>query len=125
MKWAVWKAPSDYNPKEVPIQWDAWMRHTRREPPTIEELVKDLERQRMVQHNARVLDMREQAAQAQLAAQREQEHSQALADQHQREKLRIEQSRVHAEDPELAAQRDEASKSDIESAAVKPARRGA
>ena len=36
VKWNSWKYPSDYNPKDMPIQWDAWMRHTRHTPPTIE-----------------------------------------------------------------------------------------
>ncbi|KAI3625760.1 hypothetical protein CBS9595_001121 [Malassezia furfur] len=125
IKWKESRHMSDYNPKDIPIQWDAWMRHTRRQPPTIQELVQDLERQRIVLHNARVIEMREQAAQAQLEAVRQQEHAQALAEQQAREQRRLEQTRqaAAAADPELEAQRAEAAKSDIESATVKPARR--
>lgn len=89
----------------------------------MQELLQDLERQRIVQHNARVLEMREQAAQAQLEAVRQEEHAQALAEQHAREQRRRAQS-LTAEDPELAAQRAEAEKSDIQSTTVRPARRG-
>lgn len=36
VKWKSLSNLSDFNPKEMPIQWDAWMRHTRQHPPTIE-----------------------------------------------------------------------------------------
>ncbi|WFD29662.1 hypothetical protein MSPP1_000672 [Malassezia sp. CBS 17886] len=78
MKWATWKQPSDYNPREVPIQWDFWMRHTRRAPPTIEELVQDAERQRVVQHNSRILAARDREAHELRLRARETEHARAL-----------------------------------------------
>ena len=33
-----------YNPDTKPTQWQAWMRHTRQDPPTLEELEEDLKR---------------------------------------------------------------------------------
>lgn len=36
VKWKSLSNLCDFNPKEMPIQWDAWMRHTRQHPPTIE-----------------------------------------------------------------------------------------
>jgi len=44
---------------KLPVQWSAWLAHTRREPPSIEELFKDNERQRVVQHNAQLLALRD------------------------------------------------------------------
>ncbi|WFD42105.1 hypothetical protein MPSI1_000743 [Malassezia psittaci] len=126
IKWKVSRHQSEYNPKDVPIQWDAWMRHTRPQPPSIQELLNDLERQRIVLHNARVLESREQAAQIQIEAERQQEHRQAIAEQQVRENKRLEQLQAAAADadPELVAQRAEAAKQEIESASFKPARRG-
>ncbi|WFC98022.1 hypothetical protein MYAM1_000743 [Malassezia yamatoensis] len=126
IKWKVSKHQSEYNPKDVPIQWDAWMRHTRQQPPSIQDLVDDLERQRIVLHNARVLQSREEAAQFQMEAERQQEHRQAITEQQAREKSRLEQMQTAAAnaDPELVAQRTEAAKQEIQSASFQPARRG-
>ena len=33
-----------YNTESIPIQWQSWMRHTRQDPPTIEELNADVKR---------------------------------------------------------------------------------
>ena len=30
------RQPLDYAPMEIPIQWDAWLRHTRRKAPSIQ-----------------------------------------------------------------------------------------
>lgn len=91
VKWKGWRRPSDYNPDRIPIQWDAWLRHTRRQEPSLEvrallqgrcthtqELAQDLERIRMVQHNANVLEMRRAREQQLLETERQQQHAQAL-----------------------------------------------
>ncbi|KAJ2007171.1 hypothetical protein H4R26_000937 [Coemansia thaxteri] len=35
---------ADYTDQLIPVQWQAWMRHTRSHPPTITELLSDVER---------------------------------------------------------------------------------
>ncbi|KAF9442967.1 hypothetical protein P691DRAFT_764717 [Macrolepiota fuliginosa MF-IS2] len=47
--------------KRLPVQWSMWLSHTRRHPPTVEELHQDLERQQRVLANAAVLEARDQA----------------------------------------------------------------
>ncbi|KAN0065034.1 hypothetical protein ACQY0O_001516 [Thecaphora frezii] len=50
---------ADYDQRSLPVQWTMWLRHTRRHPPTIQELEQDQARIQTVQHNARVLAMRQ------------------------------------------------------------------
>jgi hypothetical protein len=38
------------------VQWQAWLRHTRYEPPSLQELFIDEKRKAIVQDRARVLD---------------------------------------------------------------------
>jgi NADH dehydrogenase [ubiquinone] 1 alpha subcomplex assembly factor 2 len=38
------------------VQWQAWLRHTRYEPPSLQELLVDEKRKAIVQDRARVLD---------------------------------------------------------------------
>lgn len=116
--------PSDFNPKDIPIQWDAWMRHTRKYPPTIEELVRDRERQMIVQHNARVLEMRYEAERAQLESERESDHAEAIRAQTEREMHRIESIRAmetFTSDQDVDSPPSE--KSGIQSATIQPSRR--
>ncbi|EIM85060.1 uncharacterized protein STEHIDRAFT_122959 [Stereum hirsutum FP-91666 SS1] len=56
--------------RRLPIQWSAWLSHTRPDPPSIEELEADIIRQQRVLHNARVIEARiaQERVQAQLAA---------------------------------------------------------
>ncbi|KAJ1887556.1 hypothetical protein LPJ71_008722 [Coemansia sp. S17] len=42
---------AEYNDQIIPIQWQAWMRHTRSQPPTIQELLHDVERRRRMAEN--------------------------------------------------------------------------
>jgi len=44
----------------LPIQWSAWLTHTRRDPPSMDELMKDYERRKTLQHNTRVLALRDE-----------------------------------------------------------------
>ncbi|BGP16169.1 hypothetical protein JCM10213_006104 [Rhodosporidiobolus nylandii] len=47
---------SDYDFKSIPVQWSAWLRRTRRDPPTLEELQKDYARQVRLQENVLQLE---------------------------------------------------------------------
>ncbi|KAJ2508957.1 hypothetical protein GGF44_005108 [Coemansia sp. RSA 1694] len=42
---------AEYSDQIIPIQWQAWMRHTRSQPPTIQELLRDVERRRRMAEN--------------------------------------------------------------------------
>ncbi|KAI8976715.1 hypothetical protein BD414DRAFT_496333 [Trametes punicea] len=69
--------------KRLAVQWTAWLTHTRRHPPTIEELQADLERQRRVLFNAAMIQAREREEAARIAASQQQAapHLQAPAAQ--------------------------------------------
>ncbi|KAH9979765.1 hypothetical protein BJV74DRAFT_779922, partial [Russula compacta] len=53
--------------RRLPVQWLSWMSHTRTDPPTLEELRADLERQRRVLHNASILQARDQEERARIS----------------------------------------------------------
>lgn len=42
------------------MQWQAWLRHTRYEAPTIEELLKEQRRRQLLQQRVRQLQLEEQ-----------------------------------------------------------------
>ncbi|KAJ1836318.1 hypothetical protein LPJ73_007647 [Coemansia sp. RSA 2703] len=46
---------SDYNDSIIPVQWQAWMRHTRDNPPTTTELIQDIQRRERLATNVRKL----------------------------------------------------------------------
>jgi NADH:ubiquinone oxidoreductase subunit len=48
---------SQYNPDSIPVEWQAWLRHTRNDPPTIQELGLNLRQQELIQE--RVLKLKE------------------------------------------------------------------
>ncbi|KAJ2058437.1 hypothetical protein GGI17_005040 [Coemansia sp. S146] len=50
---------AEYNDQIIPIQWQAWMRHTRNQPPTIQELLHDVERRRRMAENVHRLATKE------------------------------------------------------------------
>ncbi|KAJ3715088.1 hypothetical protein C8R42DRAFT_681614 [Lentinula raphanica] len=52
--------------KRLPIQWSAWLAHTRLNPPSIQELQMDLMRQHRVQQNAALIEANFQQERAQL-----------------------------------------------------------
>lgn len=99
------------------------MRHTRKQPPTvqvrdcvcahIQELLDDRERIRIVQHNAMVLQMREEAHKAQLEANREREHEYALE----------EQSRSEQPFEPTPKDAEQGTEEAVQSAVIQPARR--
>ncbi|CAO3607840.1 unnamed protein product [Cunninghamella blakesleeana] len=45
-----------YNQNLLPVQWQAWLRHTRFEAPTVEELIKEQYRRQLIQQRAKKLD---------------------------------------------------------------------
>jgi len=47
--------------KRLPIQWSAWLAHTRPHPPTIEELQADVARQQRVLANVALIEARDRA----------------------------------------------------------------
>ncbi|KAI9458571.1 hypothetical protein BJY52DRAFT_1212084 [Lactarius psammicola] len=50
------------------FQWVSWLSHTRPDPPSLEELQADLERQRRVLHNVAVLQARDRDERARISA---------------------------------------------------------
>ncbi|KAI0720665.1 hypothetical protein C8T65DRAFT_632320 [Cerioporus squamosus] len=54
--------------RRLAVQWTSWLTHTRSHPPTLEELQADLERQRRVRLNAAMIEARDRAQAAQIAA---------------------------------------------------------
>ncbi|CAG8568758.1 15776_t:CDS:2, partial [Acaulospora colombiana] len=46
----------EYDSDEVPVQWQSWLRHTRFDPPTIEELISANKRKEMIIQRAKALD---------------------------------------------------------------------
>ncbi|ORX67842.1 hypothetical protein DL89DRAFT_210062, partial [Linderina pennispora] len=55
-------AVSEFRDDRIPVQWQAWMRHTRIDAPTAEELLADIERRQQMDMNVRMLQEREQRA---------------------------------------------------------------
>ncbi|KAE9407939.1 hypothetical protein BT96DRAFT_1013826 [Gymnopus androsaceus JB14] len=55
--------------RRLPIQWSAWLAHTRAHPPSIQELQTDLIRQQRVQRNAALIEASYQQERAQLRIQ--------------------------------------------------------
>ncbi|KAG2199855.1 hypothetical protein INT46_009347 [Mucor plumbeus] len=45
-----------FHQNKLPVQWQAWLRHTRTIAPTIQELVQEERRRALVQERAKVLD---------------------------------------------------------------------
>ncbi|GAA5874210.1 hypothetical protein JCM3774_006765 [Rhodotorula dairenensis] len=61
------KPLSDYNYETIPVQWSSWLRRTRREPPSLEELQKDHLRQLRLQENVYRLEQEYKAEKLRLA----------------------------------------------------------
>ncbi|EAU89447.2 hypothetical protein CC1G_07673 [Coprinopsis cinerea okayama7 len=84
--------------KRLPIQWSAWLSHTRPNPPTIEELEADLQRQIRVKYNASLIEAKDRE---------EAEQRRRLQAEGHAEALRIQQGRgqteVEGEPPVLAS----------------------
>lgn len=86
--------------------------------------MRDRERQMIVQHNARVLEMRYEAEKAQLESERESDHAEAIRAQTEREQHRIESIRAvetltSAQDVETPPQKE----ASIQSTTIQPTQR--
>ncbi|KAJ1948379.1 hypothetical protein FBU59_001626 [Linderina macrospora] len=53
-------AVSEFRDDRIPVQWQAWMRHTRVEAPAVTELLADIERRRRMDANVRMLQEQEE-----------------------------------------------------------------
>ncbi|KAF9568675.1 hypothetical protein CPC08DRAFT_678969 [Agrocybe pediades] len=73
---AVWKYVG--GGKRLPIQWSAWLTHTRKHPPTLQELQMDLERQQRVLANAAMIEARDRAEAEEMLRIRQRDAAQAL-----------------------------------------------
>ncbi|SNX87169.1 related to Mimitin, mitochondrial precursor [Melanopsichium pennsylvanicum] len=60
IQWKEKKELGDYDQRSIPVQWVMWLRHTRREPPCIDELVRDRQRILVTQANAAKLALEDQ-----------------------------------------------------------------
>ncbi|GAA5942601.1 hypothetical protein JCM3775_003651 [Rhodotorula graminis] len=56
IEYAETRPLSDYNYQTIPVQWSSWLRRTRREPPSFEELETDLRRQLRLRDNVARLE---------------------------------------------------------------------
>ncbi|TPX51087.1 hypothetical protein SeMB42_g01035 [Synchytrium endobioticum] len=54
--WAEKKAYNEYDPDALPVQWQAWLRHTRPSAPTLEELQKHEIQKQIMAERARMAD---------------------------------------------------------------------
>ncbi|KAF9485022.1 hypothetical protein BDN70DRAFT_871713 [Pholiota conissans] len=66
--------------KRLPIQWSAWLTHTRLHPPTLEELSADMVRQQRVRANVALIEARDRAEAEQVRAMRQLDAQLALED---------------------------------------------
>jgi len=64
--------------KRLPIQWSAWLAHTRPHPPTIEELQADIARQQRVLANVALIEARDRAEEQERLRIRQEDTQKAL-----------------------------------------------
>ncbi|KAL1919041.1 uncharacterized protein VTP21DRAFT_2422 [Calcarisporiella thermophila] len=60
---------SDYAEREIPVQWLAWLRHTRHDPPTIQEIIEADKRREQIIARAKELDRKWEERKAELQQQ--------------------------------------------------------
>ncbi|KAI5475342.1 NADH:ubiquinone oxidoreductase, 17.2kDa subunit [Pseudohyphozyma bogoriensis] len=60
VEYAVKKPLSEYGFQSIPVQWSSWMRRTRREAPSMEELEQDMLRQARLKENVMRLEQQYQ-----------------------------------------------------------------
>ncbi|KAI8340060.1 hypothetical protein BC941DRAFT_239780 [Chlamydoabsidia padenii] len=83
-RWVQMKEHDDYavfNQNQLPVQWQAWLRHTRYEAPTISELVQEQRRRMIIQERAKKLE--QEWEQKKLLKQKQQEEAARLEDSRQ------------------------------------------
>ncbi|KAI9193039.1 uncharacterized protein BJ171DRAFT_535092 [Polychytrium aggregatum] len=71
-----------YEPNSIPVQWQAWMRHTRPAEPTIQELIASEEQKQRTLQLAHELDRQWDEQRAQLAKAREDLQQLAAGERH-------------------------------------------
>ncbi|KAF5329947.1 hypothetical protein D9611_010520 [Ephemerocybe angulata] len=79
----VYKNPDDMwdyvgGQKRLAIQWSAWLAHTRPNPPTVEELKVDAERQVRVKYNASLIEARDREEGERLKRLRAERHAELV-----------------------------------------------
>ncbi|EIE87510.1 hypothetical protein G6F46_000563 [Rhizopus delemar] len=62
-----------FNQNLLPVQWQAWLRHTRQQPPSIVELVQEEKRREIVLQRAKALDEEWEQRKLQIEEERERE----------------------------------------------------
>lgn len=77
IQWREKKELGDYDQRSIPVQWVMWLRHTRREAPTVEELVRDHERIITTQANAQKLALEDRARREREQQARLEQHTEA------------------------------------------------
>ncbi|PWZ03838.1 hypothetical protein BCV70DRAFT_24055 [Testicularia cyperi] len=77
--WKEKRELGDYDQRSIPVQWIMWLRHTRREAPTIEELAVDRQRILTTQANAAKLALEDQQNRQREQQARLEEHEAAKA----------------------------------------------
>ncbi|TKY88479.1 hypothetical protein EX895_002467 [Sporisorium graminicola] len=77
IQWKEKKQWGDYDQRSIPVQWVMWLRHTRREAPTLEELALDQQRIALTQANAARLALEDRTRREREQQARLEEHSEA------------------------------------------------
>ncbi|CAO1615057.1 unnamed protein product [Sympodiomycopsis kandeliae] len=71
----------DYDRSNLPIQWKMWLRHTRRDAPSLPELQQDRQRILQLQENVRLIAIRDEEARQRMEQSRTEEHDAAIQPQ--------------------------------------------
>ncbi|KAJ1018494.1 hypothetical protein NDA18_006645 [Ustilago nuda] len=77
IQWREKKELGDYDQRSIPVQWVMWLRHTRREAPTVEELARDRQRILTTQANAQKLALQDRATRQREQQARLEQHTEA------------------------------------------------
>ncbi|KAI8353819.1 hypothetical protein B0O80DRAFT_451587 [Mortierella sp. GBAus27b] len=70
---------ANYDDANIAVQWQAWLRNTRRDPPTTDEIQRDEARKQLTMTRAKVLDQAWQDRKVELALEKAQEHKTILS----------------------------------------------
>ncbi|KAG2221776.1 hypothetical protein INT45_003416 [Circinella minor] len=108
-RWVQMKEGGDdvgvFSENQLPVQWQAWLRHTRYEPPAIQELVKEQQRLTRLQQKVRQLEVQadEERERLAVAAANEIQEQQ----QQYRQPLKVEQSQKAEENEDYKKSQEE------------------
>ncbi|PWN17861.1 hypothetical protein BCV69DRAFT_253866, partial [Microstroma glucosiphilum] len=70
---------SEYDTKNVAVQWKMWLRHTRMDPPPLDELEADKQRMLRLQENVRLIAIRDEESRRAAEVKRLEEYGQAVS----------------------------------------------